>query len=83
MQYLYLFISLYDLYEGFATSSLPIPPAETARLRMLRRVGFAFLLAGSFLRIWAMQTLGRLFTFRIAVRKDHKVVRTGPFAIVR
>ena len=49
----------------------------------MRRVGFTVLICGALLRIWAMQVLGKLFTFRLAVRKDHKVVQSGPFAFVR
>ena len=41
--------------------------------------------ASSFLtlRVWAVRTLGRYFTWFITVYDDHRVVRTGPFRFVR
>lgn len=30
-----------------------------------------------------MRTLGRLFTFVLRIRPDHKIVRSGPYGIVR
>ena len=75
-------ISAFDIYLGYSNqTTLGTPVAQ--RLRALRRVGFFFLICGASLRAWAMQTLGRFFTFRLAVRKEHKVIRTGPFAFVR
>lgn len=75
-------ISTLDLYLGYSGSSTLDNPAAP-RLRTLRRAGFVILICGALLRIWVMRVLGRLFTFRLAVRKDHKVVRTGPFGYVR
>lgn len=39
--------------------------------------------AGLFLRIWAVFTLGRYFTWFITVYEDHKVIRNGPFRFIR
>ena len=38
---------------------------------------------GLALRIWAVLTLGRFFTWFIAVHADHQVIRSGPFRFVR
>jgi protein-S-isoprenylcysteine O-methyltransferase Ste14 len=38
---------------------------------------------GGFIRLSCFRTLGRLFTYELAVRKHHKLVTTGPYAIVR
>jgi protein-S-isoprenylcysteine O-methyltransferase len=35
------------------------------------------------LRVWAVVTLGRYFTWFITVYDDHKVIRTGPFRFIR
>lgn len=35
------------------------------------------------LRITCYRTLGRLFTFSLTIRKDHRLVTTGPYAFVR
>lgn len=49
-----------------------------------------FFLAGTVLvaigglgRLWCFRALGRHFTYTLAVRKDHALVTTGPYAIVR
>lgn len=39
--------------------------------------------AGLFLRVWAVITLGRFFTWFITVYDDHQVIRTGPFRFIR
>ncbi|KIJ07789.1 hypothetical protein PAXINDRAFT_173248 [Paxillus involutus ATCC 200175] len=38
---------------------------------------------GSFLRIHCYNTLGRMFTYELSIRKDHKLITTGVYAIVR
>ncbi|KAG0083166.1 hypothetical protein BGZ93_010288 [Podila epicladia] len=34
---------------------------------------------GSLFRMWAMYTLDRFFTFKIMIRSDHRLVKTGPY----
>ncbi|RUS24237.1 hypothetical protein BC938DRAFT_473903 [Jimgerdemannia flammicorona] len=46
-------------------------------------VGFTCLVAGCLLRLWCYQTLGKYFTFHIAIREDHHIIRVGPYALVR
>ena len=41
------------------------------------------MLAGLTLRVWAVLTLGRYFTWFITVYDDHKVIRSGPFRFIR
>jgi len=41
------------------------------------------MLAGLGLRVWAVLTLGRYFTWFISLRDDHKVIREGPFRFIR
>lgn len=45
--------------------------------------GFVLILLGSGLRWWAILTLGRFFTFDVAVRSTQKVVQSGPYRFVR
>jgi len=35
------------------------------------------------LRVWAVLTLGRFFTWFITVYEDHQVIRSGPFRFIR
>lgn len=50
---------------------------------LLAAVALVVALAGMGLRIWAVRTLGRYFTWFITVYEDHKVIRSGPFRLVR
>ena len=45
--------------------------------------GCTLMLLGSNLRLWCFRTLGRFFTFDLSVKDDHKLITTGPYAIVR
>jgi protein-S-isoprenylcysteine O-methyltransferase Ste14 len=46
-------------------------------------LGIAVMLAGFLLRLAAIRWLGRLFSHRVAVRPDHRVVEAGPYRFVR
>lgn len=46
-------------------------------------VGFTLLVIGAVCRKKCYDALGRLFTFQLALHKEHKLVTTGPYAIVR
>jgi len=45
--------------------------------------GCALVFAGSFLRLYCYRTLGEYFTFQLAVLPNHKLVKSGPYAVVR
>lgn len=38
---------------------------------------------GTALRVVSYQYLGRYFTFQLAIKKDHKLVTSGPYSVVR
>jgi len=38
---------------------------------------------GSLGRLWCFRTMGRHFTHHLAIRKHHRLITTGPYAIVR
>lgn len=42
----------------------------------LATLGLAF-------RMWSMQVLGKHFTFQVGIRCNHRLVKTGPYKIVR
>ncbi|KAI0760877.1 hypothetical protein BD413DRAFT_253454 [Trametes elegans] len=46
-------------------------------------LGLALLTGGAALRKRCYVTLGRYFTFQLAVLKEHKLVTSGPYAVVR
>ncbi|KAI0371926.1 ICMT-domain-containing protein [Pilatotrama ljubarskyi] len=46
-------------------------------------LGATIALVGGAVRAWAYRTLGRFFTWQLAVKSDHKLVTEGPYAWVR
>lgn len=46
-------------------------------------VGTIATVVAATLRIWCFKTLGRLFTFEIAIRPKHELITSGPYAWVR
>ncbi|KAG2343666.1 hypothetical protein BDR05DRAFT_933203 [Suillus weaverae] len=46
-------------------------------------VGCGLVTSGGFIRWLCYRTLGRYFTFLLSVRHDHRLITTGPYAIVR
>jgi len=45
--------------------------------------GTALIVGGGLIRWWCFRTLGRFFTFEVSIRKEHQLVKTGPYSIVR
>jgi protein-S-isoprenylcysteine O-methyltransferase len=56
---------------------------ESFRWNTVTTVALVGMLAGLGLRVWAVLTLGRFFTWFITVYEDHQVVRSGPFRFIR
>jgi protein-S-isoprenylcysteine O-methyltransferase len=56
---------------------------ESFRWDATTTIALVLMLAGLGLRVWAVLTLGRFFTWYITVYEDHQVIRTGPFRFVR
>jgi protein-S-isoprenylcysteine O-methyltransferase Ste14 len=46
-------------------------------------VGLVVLVAGAGFRLWAIQTLGRLFTYYVSIQEGHELVSRGPYRFVR
>lgn len=61
--------------QSVAVSNIGLTP--------LAYIGWVSGTAGSLLRYWAINSLGSLFTFQLAVSNNHKLVKTGPYACVR
>lgn len=51
--------------------------------QLIRIVGLAFYLVFSWVQIWAFKVLGDNFSQDIAIKKDHQLVQSGPFKIIR
>ncbi|MFN0157510.1 MAG: methyltransferase family protein [Bacteroidota bacterium] len=46
-------------------------------------IGLVILVSGVAFRVWSIRTLGRFFTSTVQVQNSHKVISTGPYALVR
>ena len=53
------------------------------RLTTAAAAGIFLAIAGDTLRAWCYRELGTYFTFQMSVMKDHRLVTTGPYRIVR
>lgn len=49
----------------------------------IRIIGLIFYLIFSWIQIWAFKTLGENYSQDIAIKKDHQLVTTGPFKVIR
>ncbi len=49
----------------------------------IRIIGLAFYLIFSWIQIWSTKVLGDNFSQDIAIKKDHHLITSGPFKIVR
>lgn len=57
--------------------------AATGGGRTVQVAGEALIVAGAALRVWAMLTLDRFFTFVVGIAADHRVVQEGPYRVIR
>ena len=77
-----------------AIGNIPIPPfidvskIETLRLQLGESsvshcAAAAFVAVGALLRMWCYRRLGRFFTFKLSIREEHRLVKDGPYGVVR
>ena len=57
--------------------------AQNIRLTPLSVAGLVLVLFGSLLRRRCYQEMGPLFTGALAIRKNHKLITSGPYGVVR
>eukprot|EP00499_Haloplacidia_sp_CaronLabIsolate_P011528 CAMPEP_0196781526 /NCGR_PEP_ID=MMETSP1104-20130614/9696_1 /TAXON_ID=33652 /ORGANISM="Cafeteria sp., Strain Caron Lab Isolate" /LENGTH=158 /DNA_ID=CAMNT_0042151759 /DNA_START=6 /DNA_END=478 /DNA_ORIENTATION=+ len=53
------------------------------RLEWICIVGGAMTVAGAMLAVWARLYMGKWWSSCITLKKDHKLIRSGPFSLVR
>ena len=60
-------------------------PASVSRLTLAPTwvIGSGLFIVGAYIRKVCYATLGRLFTYQLTVLKDHKLVTSGPYSVVR
>ncbi|KAI0646672.1 hypothetical protein C8Q79DRAFT_909425 [Trametes meyenii] len=57
--------------------------AKTLRITSVSAAACVLGTTGGLIRVWCHRTLGRLFTWQMAVQRDHELVTGGPYAYVR
>lgn len=71
----------------FVTAGAFLQFVPTGRILLspdaLRIVAATLLIAGMAVRWAAILTLGRLFTVNVAIREEHRLVRSGPYRWIR
>ncbi|KAJ3576745.1 hypothetical protein NP233_g218 [Leucocoprinus birnbaumii] len=72
-------------YSDVVLSNLTCPggDAECIRFSPAFLVGAIMTTAGGFIRYQCYQALGSMFTFEMSIRKDHMLVTSGPYGVVR
>jgi protein-S-isoprenylcysteine O-methyltransferase len=60
-----------------------LPFLRWPRALWIVAVADLLILAGFFLRLWAIRHLGEFFTVDIGLQKEHRVVQDGPYRFVR
>ena len=64
-------------------SGHPALDASNIQITPLFMVGWFFIVSGSLIRLASYRALGNLFTFELSIRKDHKLITSGPYSMVR
>lgn len=72
--------SLHEL--AYRTRLLP-PQTDDIATTASFVAGFAMMVLGAAIRVVAYRQLGRNFTFELAVRKEHELVTSGMYSVVR
>ncbi|KAJ7764865.1 ICMT-domain-containing protein [Mycena metata] len=72
-------------HHSVLSDMLLFAPADAIRLRLTFFCGFggAIGIFGCFLRFKSFQALGNLFTYQLAIRKNHTLITTGPYQYIR
>jgi protein-S-isoprenylcysteine O-methyltransferase len=70
------------IWGGLALRRVPVARIPIPSLG-LAVVALALLAVGLALRWTAILTLGRLFSAEVAIQRDHRVVKTGPYRRIR
>lgn len=56
---------------------------HSSSISMFTFLGILMIVAGISFRAWAVNSLGKYFTATVQIKEDHKLVKTGPYRIVR
>ncbi|KAK0212346.1 hypothetical protein DFS33DRAFT_1249694 [Desarmillaria ectypa] len=76
--------------SGIALKCLFMPDSHPERiwqfngpLSLLLFLGTTLIILGGIIRLMCFRTMGEMFTFEHTVKKDHRLMTTGPYSVVR
>jgi protein-S-isoprenylcysteine O-methyltransferase Ste14 len=75
--------SLHILLPDFFTSALCPQESEDVRITYSFLSGLFFVVIGACIRKWCYIELGKYFTFKVTIQKDHRLITSGPYAYLR
>ena len=71
-------------FRGFVTKFLlQNGTVERMELTIPLLVGVGMVIGGAALRIRCYRELGKMFTFQLKIRHNHRLVTSGPYSIIR
>lgn len=56
---------------------------HSSNVSVFTLLGILMIVTGISFRAWAVNSLGKYFTATVQIKEDHKLVKTGPYRIVR
>ena len=74
------------VYPSSNIFRIVIAPSSTPseiRITWVFIFGWICTMSGAYIRRNSYQTLGRMFTFELSLRKNHRLVTSGPYSVVR
>jgi protein-S-isoprenylcysteine O-methyltransferase len=75
---IYLCIGLGVWLSRLQPSPIPEPPRQALFL-----IGMAMMIVGMLFRWWSIRVLAEYFTVDVSIRPDHRIVRDGPYRVLR
>ncbi|CAB5395507.1 unnamed protein product [Rhizophagus irregularis] len=75
------FIYIYMMFLQ-EIGSIPILNHKISDWNSLETVIFCLGIGGTSLRLWCFKCLKEYFTFNITVKKNHKLITTGPYSLI-
>ncbi|KAF8153145.1 hypothetical protein B0H34DRAFT_662599 [Crassisporium funariophilum] len=56
---------------------------QELRITQMTAIGTSMILVGTWIRLMTFRYLGRFFRFEASIQKDHQLITSGPYSIVR
>jgi protein-S-isoprenylcysteine O-methyltransferase Ste14 len=71
------------IISALVPSNQPALAASRLRITPTFLVGWLLAVSGGLIRLACYRVMGKMFTFELTIRKEHKLITSGPYSIVR